>query len=121
MKNVYTGVDIIEIARIEEAMKEKGFLERIFTEKEIALCTRKNEAEFYAGRFAAKEAIFKALSKRLEYDQIDWKDIEILADSKGRPEVVFNKGSLKRYQSRIDVSISHNRTMSVATAVLSLG
>lgn len=121
MKNIYTGIDIIEIERIEESMKKECFLEKIFTEKEIALCTRKNKAEFFAGRFAAKEAIYKALSERMSHETIVWKDMEILADDKGRPKINFLKGSLKRFENKIDVSISHNRTISTATAVFVLG
>lgn len=120
MKYIYTGIDIIEIDRIAESIKDKRFLEKIFTEKEQALCTRKNEAEFYAGRFAAKEAIFKALSNRMAHKKLDWLDVEILADKNGRPKINFLKGGLKLYENKIDVSISHNKTTSVASAVLSL-
>lgn len=120
MKTVYTGVDIIEIARIEEAIKEPAFIEKIFTKAEIKNCKRKNQAEYYAGRFAAKEAIYKAISKRMEYETLDWLDVEILSDKNGRPIINFLTGSLKRYEKRMDLSISHNRTMSVATAALVL-
>lgn len=118
MKHVYTGIDIIEIDRIAESIKKPEFIKKIFTAKEIALCTRKNEAEFYAGRFAAKEAIFKALSYRIESDKIDWLDIEILAAENGRPVINFLNGKIKRYETKIDVSISHNKTTTVAVAVL---
>lgn len=120
MKDIYTGIDIIEIDRIAESIKEENFLKKVFTEKEIALCTRKNEAEFYAGRFAAKEAIFKALSQRLINKKTDWLDVEILEEENGRPRINFLKGDLKRFENKIDVSISHNRTTSVASAVLLL-
>lgn len=120
MKNVYTGIDIIEIDRIAESIKDEKFLEKVFTEREIALCTRKNEAEFYAGRFAAKEALFKALSQRMERETFNWLDVEILDEKNGRPKINFLKGSFKRFENRIDVSISHNKTTAVACAVLSL-
>ncbi len=92
MKHMYTGIDIIEIARIEESIKKPEFIKKIFTKKEIELCTRKNKAEFYAGRFAAKEAIFKAISQRVGTQKIDWLDIEILSEPNGRPEIVFYNG-----------------------------
>lgn len=92
MSHVYTGIDIIEIDRIAESIKKPDFLKKIFTKKEIELCTRKNKAEFYAGRFAAKEAIFKALSQRIGSENIDWLDVEILAAPNGRPEIVFYNG-----------------------------
>ena len=120
MSRVYTGIDIIEIDRIKESIEKEGFLEKIFTDKEIELCTRKNKAEFFAGRFAAKEAIYKALSYRIPVEKVDWKDVEVLSDEKGRPRINFINGSLKRFENKMDVSISHNRTMSTAVAVLIL-
>lgn len=92
MKHVYTGIDIIEISRIAESIKKPEFLKKVFTEKEIKLCTRKNAAEFYAGRFAAKEAILKAISQRVDTESINWLEIEILAAANGRPEIVFYNG-----------------------------
>ena len=120
MKHVYTGIDIIEIDRMAESIKKPGFLEKIFTKNEIALCTRKNEAEFYAGRFAATEAIYKALSQRAGFEKIDWLDMEILSAENGRPVLNFLNGSIKRFENKMDISISHNKTTSVAIAVLVL-
>ena len=120
MKHVYTGIDIIEIDRIAESIKKPEFLKKIFTEKEIELCTRKNKAEFFAGRFAAKEAIFKALSQRAGLEKINWLDIEILAAENGRPILNFLHGGIKRFENKMDVSISHNKSNSIAVAVLVL-
>ena len=81
--NVTCGTDIIEITRIRESIEELGdrFLNKIYTENEIQYCESKKRQKYqhYAARFAAKEAIFKAISKELEnkYD-IEWKQIQCL-------------------------------------------
>lgn len=83
MMKVQTGIDIIEVKRIQEAIetgKEK-FLERIFTEGEIAYCEARKNAKYqhYAARFAAKEAVYKAISNQIT-DRSDalWRNIEII-------------------------------------------
>lgn len=85
------GTDIIEIARIRESIEDTGgaFLKRVYTEKEIAYCESKKKMKYqhYAARFAAKEAVFKAISGFFEKYEITWKDIEITNDENGRPEV----------------------------------
>ena len=77
------GVDIIEIGRIEEALGRFGerFLKRVYTDAEIDLYRKSNEA--LAARFSGKEAVMKTLG--LKY--LPWKDIEILPDPKGKPLV----------------------------------
>ena len=88
---IYTGTDIIEIDRIKDAIKSDTFIKKIFTEKEIEYCESKKDPariQSYAARFAAKEAIFKAISKVLPLDYgIEWKSIEILKEETGRPYV----------------------------------
>ena len=86
------GTDIIEIDRIEEAISSLNdkFLERVYTEDEIKYCESKNKMKYqhYAGRFAAKEAIFKVISDFLDSKyEINWKNIEIVNDKNGRPKV----------------------------------
>ena len=74
------GVDLIEIDRIRRALERPGFRERVFTEAERAYCdSRPNPAQHYAGRFAGKEAIGKALGCGVHFT---WREIEIA----GRPE-----------------------------------
>ena len=88
------GTDIIEIKRIKESIEDLGakFLERVYTDKEIKYCESKNNQKYqhYAARFAAKEAVFKAISRKLKnkYD-IGWKDIEVINDENGRPRINF--------------------------------
>ena len=91
--NITCGTDIIEIDRIRNSVEELGdkFLNKIYTHKEIEYCERKNQAKYqhYAARFAAKEAIFKAISSHLTNKfEVTWKDAEILNDDNGKPQVV---------------------------------
>lgn len=119
-----TGIDIVEVERIQDNIEKFGdrFLKRIFTEKEIEYCESKNLQKFqsYAGRFVAKEAVFKAVSDWLESKfEIKWKDIEILNDENGRPFVKWN-GNMQQLEKAglvIDVSISHIKDIAIANAV----
>ena len=117
---VKTGTDIIEVERIKESIEKLGdkFLNRVFTEKEIKYCEEKKltKYEHYAARFAAKEAIFKAISPLLDNKfSIDWTNIEILNDNQGRPYAVMSKENLKNIN--IDISLSHIKEYALATAV----
>ena len=117
---VKTGTDIIEVERIKESIEKLGdkFLNRVFTEKEIKYCEEKKitKYEHYAARFAAKEAIFKAISPLLDNKfSIDWTDIEILNDNQGRPYVLSAKDNLNNIN--IDISLSHIKEYALATAV----
>lgn len=122
--NLKTGIDIIEVSRVQENIEKFGdrFLNRIFTEEEIKYCESKNLQKFqsYAGRFAAKEATFKAISGILDNKyEIKWKDIEILNDENGRPFIKWN-GNMKNLLKKgteIDISISHVQETAVASVV----
>ena len=118
---VKCGVDIIEISRVKESIENlgDGFLNRVFTKKEIEYCEgrEKSKYEHYAARFAVKEAVFKALSELVDDKySITWKDIETLNDEQGRPklEVLFVKSSKIE---NIDVSISHCKEYAIANVV----
>ena len=113
------GTDIIEIGRIKESIEDLGakFLNRIYTQKEIEYCESKKSQKYqhYAARFAAKEAIFKAISKELnDKYEIGWKDMEIFNDEQGRPQVKI-RGVQKE---NIDISISHCKEYAVAMVVM---
>lgn len=118
---IYTGTDIIEIDRIKDAIKSDTFIKKIFTEKEIEYCESKKDPariQSYAARFAAKEAIFKAISKVLHLDYgMEWKSIEILKEETGRPYVNLKIDNKKKQNLKIDVSLSHIKDYAVATAV----
>lgn len=113
------GVDIIEIARIKENLSKQKFMQRIFTSHEITYCQPKANPEVhFAGRFAAKEAILKALGTGLS--GLSWTDIEVLPDSKGVPRVQLHTsaGEIARQQgiTEVLVSISHSDNYAVAYA-----
>lgn len=115
-----TGTDIIEVVRIKESIEKLGnkFLNKVYTQNEIIYCESKNMSKYehYAARFAAKEAIFKAISPLLENKfSIDWTDIEILNDNEGRPYAVLTKDNLKNIN--LDISLSHIKDYAIAMAV----
>ncbi|ALP88695.1 MULTISPECIES: holo-ACP synthase [Clostridium] len=115
------GTDIIEIERIEIAVKRtKGFINKLFTENEINIFeSRGFKSEVIAGNFAAKEAVSKALGTGFRGFGV--KDIEILRDELGKPVVNLNSNVyeiLKRKDVNIHLSISHNRTSAIAYAVM---
>ena len=123
---ISTGIDIIEVDRVRKNIEKYGekFLNKVYTESEIEYCEGKKiqRYESYAGRFAAKEAVFKAISWMLDgkFD-VDWKDIEVINDKRGRPLVSVNNNSkisnLEEIIS-IDISISHVKNMAVASVVI---
>lgn len=115
-----TGVDIVEIDRIAKAAKNERFFEKIFSEAEIALFEAgKYRMETVAGRFAAKEAVLKALGCGL--GDIPMKDIETLRAPSGQPMTTL-KGLAKQKADALGVkhmhiSISHSERYAVAQAV----
>ena len=120
---ILTGTDIIEINRIKESIESLGenFKNRIYTKKEIEYCESKRNAKYqhYAGRFAAKEAIFKAVSELLnDKFEISWKDAEVLNDINGKPKITFKSRKLEEKIESIDISISHCKEYAVANVVI---
>ena len=116
------GTDIIEIERIKENIENIGqkFLDKIYTKKEIEYCESKKIQKYqhYAVRFAAKEAVFKAVSVQLEDKySICWKDIEISNDEQGRPKVNII-GMNTEFIQGIDISLSHCKEYAVANVVV---
>jgi holo-[acyl-carrier protein] synthase len=121
---VKVGLDLIEIERIRRALERyPGFKERCFTEAERAYCdSRKNPAQSYAGRFAGKEAVGKALGFGVAR-AFAWRDVEIV----GRPKpAVQLHGRLAAWADRlgageIDLSMTHSRELASAVAVVADG
>lgn len=119
--HISCGTDIIEIDRVKASIEElQGkFLDRIYTSNEIEYCESKHNVKYqhYAARFAAKEAVFKAISEYLDGKyNIEWKNIELVNDENGRPKINFvgiTIGELKQ----IDVSLSHCKEYAVASVV----
>lgn len=119
--NIKCGTDIIEIKRIKDDIEKLGekFLNRIYTKKEIEYCESKKSQKYqsYAVRFAAKEAIYKAISSQLENKHsIEWKNMEILNDNNGRPVIQIHNSNLKI--DTIDVSLSHCKEYAIATVIV---
>ncbi|MDI6827321.1 MAG: holo-ACP synthase [Armatimonadota bacterium] len=109
------GTDIIEVNRIRDCLaRHPKFEERIFTSAERAYCSsHADRVERFAGRFAAKEAVAKALGKRLS-----WHDVEVLSDSTGKPVVYLrNRAAEALGTGTILVSISHCKTHAIAYAI----
>ncbi|MCI8616809.1 MAG: holo-ACP synthase [Clostridia bacterium] len=119
---VSCGMDIIEIERIKEDIEklQEKFLNRVFTDNEIEYCESRNVQKYqhYAGRFAAKEAIFKAISKELDNKySVSWKDFEVVNDGQGRPIVnLFN--ICKQKIKSIDISITHCELYAAACTMI---
>lgn len=119
---IKTGTDIIEIERVKASIEDTDvkFCERVYTEKEIEYCESKKMQKYqhYAARFAAKEAVFKAISKTLnrKYD-ITWKDIEVLNDETGRPYIKLSEQFANKIED-IDISISHCKKYAIANVVV---
>ncbi len=119
---ILCGTDIIEISRIRQSIERTGdtFLNIIYTPKEIEYCESKRNAKYYhyAGRFAAKEAIYKAVSSLLDDKfEISWHNAEVLNDENGNPKINFLNTNLKNIES-IDISISHCKEYAVANVVV---
>ena len=116
------GTDIIEIKRIKESIEELGtkFLERVYTDKEIQYCEGKNSQKYqhYAARFAAKEAVFKAISRKLSNKYaIGWKNIEVVNDENGRPHAGLLDIKIQEIEG-MDISISHCREYATANVIV---
>ncbi len=111
------GVDIIEIQRINKAIKKQSFLEKCYTQKEIQLYSE--DVEKMAGNFAVKEAVAKALGTG--FRNFSPKDIEVLRYDNGKPFVVlYNEALNLKNQIGIEslnISISHNKKDAIAFCV----
>jgi phosphopantetheine--protein transferase-like protein len=118
-----TGIDIIEVLRIKKALDMWGekFLNRVFTKRELSYANKKKFShENLAARFACKEAVLKAFGDTRV--GIRLKNIEILNDSKGKPEVILHKEAKKfadkNNLDNIIVSMSHTNNYAVSNALL---
>jgi holo-[acyl-carrier protein] synthase len=110
-----TGVDITEVGRLRRAIEKWGasFLNRVFTKEELKNAkTRLNFYSHLAGRFAAKEAVFKALGNM----KLNLNEVQILNDKNGRPYCEILNGKFKDFD--ILISISHVKNYAVANAII---
>ncbi len=118
------GIDMVEITRIERVLKRYGdrFFERVFTAAEIAYC--RGRSPELAARFAAKEAVSKALGvgmRMIARDGIDWKDVEVIGDLRGKPLVrLFGRAAQRAGELGLTewaISLSHTREHAIAFVV----
>lgn len=128
---LYTGVDLIEVDRIEHAVARWGerFLQRVFTPAELAACQMR--APSLAARWAAKEATAKALGGGLRglggaarattHAGIAWTDVEVTSDALGRPALLLHARAAERARAlqivELSVSLSHTHTLAIAFVV----
>ena len=118
-----TGIDICEVPRIAQSITRFGvrFLHRVFTENEIRYCeSKKNSAERYAARFAAKEAAMKALGTGWTCG-VRWRDIEVTRQPSGRPTLELH-GATREHAERlgvrqITISITHSGNTAFAEVI----
>jgi holo-[acyl-carrier protein] synthase len=113
------GVDIVEIARIERAINRWGerFVNRVYTEAEQEFC--RGRISELAARFAAKEAVMKALGTGRR--EIGWREIEILPNRRGQPLIYLHDRARSRAEElgvlELDISLSHSRELAIASVV----
>ncbi len=113
MPPISLGVDIVEVPRISRLIRQPRFLARVFTPVEISYCRgKRNAAQHFAVRFAAKEAVYKALGRA----GVPHKHIWIEKLSNGKP-VIRLGGALKRLERKVSVSLSHTAEYAVAMAL----
>ncbi len=115
------GIDVIEIERVRSTRERWGdrFLRKIFTAEELRYCLeRRNPDQHLAARFAAKEAVSKALSTGWS-GVFRWQDVEVINDALGKPDVRFlgQLGTNLR-ERHVHLSLSHADTVVVAVAVI---
>ena len=128
MKILGIGTDIVNIKRLDKILRKKGckFKNRLFTKKEIKYCdTKSNPCSFYAKRFAAKEALSKALGTGIRQG-INFKDIEIFNDKYGKPNILLKgrvadylKKKIKTKKYRIYLALSDDIPWAQATVIIS--
>ncbi len=121
---VGVGNDVLEVSRMRrELARGHGFRDEVFTASEIAYCeSRRYPARHFAARFAAKEALLKALRTGADHRWSTWREVEVAHGARGEPELVLH-GHVKRLAGRrrvkrVMVSLSHTASVAMASVVL---
>ncbi|HYK37919.1 holo-ACP synthase [Alloacidobacterium sp.] len=124
---VGTGIDVVEVERIAKSIARYGdhFLEKVFTVKEIAFCRRRrNFAESFAARFAAKEAGAKALGTGIQHG-VTWKDLEVRRLPGQRPTLHLSGPALEIANrlgvTHVSLSLTHTASLAMASVHLETG
>ncbi len=116
------GTDIVNVARVRESIEKLGekFIKRVYTDEEINYCESRRMCKFesYAARFAAKEAVYKAISPAKESEGV-FTEVEVRNEENGRPYIILH-GELKKIINgkNIEVSLSHEKEYAIATVVI---
>ena len=112
---MYVGVDIVHIVRIKKNIKNFTFIDKIFTSKEIKYCNSyPNPENHFSGKFAAKEAVKKALLSGKIVNNISMKEIQVLNNSDKSPYIIINKLD----DVKCNISISHDGDYAVAFVII---
>jgi holo-[acyl-carrier-protein] synthase len=116
------GIDILEIGKLKRIIKfgKNGFLNKVFTEKEIDYAKNKKGIENLATAFVAKEAVFKCLNLPVHFP-VCFKEIEILRDKNGRPRMRLSGKLVKKFpekEFRFFISMAYTEKLAVASAFL---
>ena len=121
---VAIGIDIVEVSRIEAVFARRGerFRDRVFTDGEIDYCEQRGSRLMsYAARFAAKEAVMKALGSGWG-SGVGWRDIEVVVRETGAPSIQLRGRALERLLEigarRVHLSLTHTRELAMAEVVL---
>ena len=121
---VAIGIDLVEVSRLEEVFARRGdrFRARVFTESEINYCESiGSKFASYAARFAAKEAVMKALGTGWS-EGVGWKDIEVVSKPGIAPAIMLHNRALDRMgeigASRVHISLTHSGDLAIAQVVL---
>jgi len=126
MSTISNGVDIVENVRINKAIKNISFVQRVFSKKEIELSKKyRDKTNYFAKRFAAKEAFYKTLGTGLR-NNYKFKDVTVKNDKYGKPSIVINdklkkmiykQFKLKKF--KLHLSLSDEKKYSIAFVILS--
>lgn len=121
---IFQGIDLVKVGRMEERVKRSGrlFLDRVFSASEQAYCgSKRMKFEHYAARFAAKEALLKALKVRPRKGR-RLSEIEVRREATGKPFIALSAGIRKQLRLpmgvQIELSVAHEREYAIATVVV---
>ncbi len=115
--NFSVGTDIVEVSRVGKLIQNRRFVNKIFSLEEIRYCSgKKLAAQHYAVRFAAKEAVWKALSHPWKNKAVAHKEISVYRADSGKP-IVHLSPRLKKFESHLSVSLSHTHEHAIAVAL----
>jgi holo-[acyl-carrier protein] synthase len=122
---VTCGTDIVKVSRIRDSIEKIGieFIKRVYSDEEATYCESKKLAKYqsYAARFAAKEAVYKAISPN-KSGFTSWKDIEVLKEENGKPYIILHGGlkdiAKENNITKIEISLSHDEDYAIANAIV---